>query len=1058
MSNKRASGAGRNKLGGTPLSRLKYPCRVTSCDESLRSDALKTHYINQVKFDEEGFPLDSDTEEFRKLSKKFQDHTRFFSENGYSLNNLPKTGKPVGVKNSVCRYFTPDSEQIDKVPDDDDDDMDELGDKRPRLDSENTDGTSGLVESSDVMDSNSGVERSVDQDEESDNELQARLDALRSNSPVVNASDEPPPSLPVEIRAILDSTEVTENNNEHDANGNYVSDEDRNGSVLTEYSEDRIAEKISEKLLLKLGVKPGQTLKNVIGDAVEESVGSEKTEAEKGENSDWLESEDYFTCEVCSLLSIVSVHELPSQLRAMKKGNFGTISKGQAKFHWRKAIILHEGNPLHIWCLEKRKKMADEISKEKNENMKAATLVATNAAFCFKTFGSARDFVRLNDKDNLTEGVLPAFKNDGSQEFFAYRDIFFLKLSKSVKEYFSEHVHSFSVTLDKVTDQRIAYTVILTYFFCEGRIYFLLNSVQKMKSDDYDSYETAQMVTRVLMETLGLGLEVLKTRLHHFTYDGVYCSNEERWTGRGGLSLSDNVARVLGLQPGDISGNHDMSHNLQLAYSDVFKHDRTGDAKIKKIIDEVYSVMADYNTGQAGTVFQEAAMRMNHVVLVNKSRQKTRFVRSDMRGMQTYMTNLPTIHGIQGEVLQECLRNNDNTGAKAARQYVEKIRNGVTLATIVGYCQFLELYCECSLASQHARKFPTTIIQASMKLESKLENLVENWVWEEESLKFGGFGSPRLIIEDLLGGVYRPYIERSSAVKNVVNQNIYRSELLRHQENLLATGASEAELHELLNWDPPMALQRPSCNSGEVPVVGFTVGKLNEVEQYLRKLAKSLHTQLCGRIKMWPLLLSSVEGFSGDLAWIEEDDFSHQSREKLSAILDDLTGPARNIFHIDLCLPAYQVFLKFARDMIKRKEVGLEEIWKEFWLRYHSSEICEDFIQLFQHIQIKSYSEAICETVGSVMNIHHGRGRNVHPVNFNKEIYLQFNLPPLHIMKKKLIPEIVKYKLDIERKNFLSKTMRKSMLKFGTLSSTVGNFRAKEEEASHLPASLFDNN
>ena len=64
----------------------------------------------------------------------------------------------------------------------------------------------------------------------------------------------------------------------------------------------------------------------------------------------------------------------------------------------------------------------------------------------------------------------------------------------------------------------------------------------------------------------------------------------------------------------------------------------------------MYSVMADYNTGQAGSVFQEAAKQMNHVVLMNKSRQKTRFVRCDMRGMQTYMINLPTIYGIQGEV------------------------------------------------------------------------------------------------------------------------------------------------------------------------------------------------------------------------------------------------------------------------------------------------------------------------------------------------------------------------------------------------------------------------
>ena len=79
---------------------------------------------------------------------------------------------------------------------------------------------------------------------------------------------------------------------------------------------------------------------------------------------------------------------------------------------------------------------------------------------------------------------------------------------------------------------------------------------------------------------------------------------------------------------------------------------------------------------------------------------------------------------------------------------------------------------------------------------------------------------------------------------------------------------------------------------------------------------------------MWPLLLSSVEAFCGDLAWVEESEpgFNHHYRDKLAAILDDLTGPARDIFLMESCLPAYQVFLKFARDMIKRKEACLEEI------------------------------------------------------------------------------------------------------------------------------------
>ena len=88
----------------------------------------------------------------------------------------------------------------------------------------------------------------------------------------------------------------------------------------------------------------------------------------------------------------------------------------------------------------------------------------------------------------------------------------------------------------------------------------------------------------------------------------------------------------------------------------------------------------------------------------------------------------------------------------------------------------------------------------------------------------------------------------------------------RQQENLLATGLSEVELEDLLNWDPPTAPQRPICNAGEVPVVGFSANKLADVEKHMKHLTTNIHTQLCARVKMWPLLSAALEGFGGDFA------------------------------------------------------------------------------------------------------------------------------------------------------------------------------------------------
>ena len=62
---------------------------------------------------------------------------------------------------------------------------------------------------------------------------------------------------------------------------------------------------------------------------------------------------------------------------------------------------------------------------------------------------------------------------------------------------------------------------------------------------------------------------------------------------------------------------------------------------------------------------------------------------------------------------------------------------------------------------------------------------------------------------------------------------------------------------------------------------------------------------------------------------------------------------------------------------------------------------------MFQRVQLKTYSEAIAETVGSVMTLAQARFRKSEPVIFAKEIFLRFNLPPLHILRVIFIPTIV---------------------------------------------------
>ena len=110
---------------------------------------------------------------------------------------------------------------------------------------------------------------------------------------------------------------------------------------------------------------------------------------------------------------------------------------------------------------------------------------------------------------------------------------------------------------------------------------------------------------------------------------------------------------------------------------------------------------------------------------------------------------------------------------------------------------------------------------------------------------------------------------------------------------------------------------------------------------------------------------------------------------------------------------------------------------------------------MFQRVQLKTYSEAIAETVGSIMSLAQARFRKSEPVNFAKEIYLRFNLPPLHILTVTFIPAIVKKLLFF--KKFFRKCdgIREDKLKFPNVSASVGNFRAGEEENSRLPLKYF---
>ena len=62
------------------------------------------------------------------------------------------------------------------------------------------------------------------------------------------------------------------------------------------------------------------------------------------------------------------------------------------------------------------------------------------------------------------------------------------------------------------------------------------------------------------------------------------------------------------------------------------------------------------------------------------------------------------------------------------------------------------------------------------------------------------------------------------------------------------------------------------------------------------------------------------------------------------------------------------------------------------------SENYVEFQKVWKLIMISS--EAICETVGSIMDQHCGKNRCLTPENFSTEVVLRFNLGPIVLLMK----------------------------------------------------------
>ena len=110
----------------------------------------------------------------------------------------------------------------------------------------------------------------------------------------------------------------------------------------------------------------------------------------------------------------------------------------------------------------------------------------------------SKDFLNNVDFTHLLCDMTNSTKNKSSHIFLKLHDDTFEVLTGVIQQLFqSEMITELSATLDKVTIHHRSYTVLLSFFFYEGSIYCLLNSLLKMEEDDYDVEGTGTLIVNL---------------------------------------------------------------------------------------------------------------------------------------------------------------------------------------------------------------------------------------------------------------------------------------------------------------------------------------------------------------------------------------------------------------------------------------------------------------------------------------------------------------------------------------------------------------------------------
>ena len=297
-------------------------------------------------------------------------------------------------------------------------------------------------------------------------------------------------------------------------------------------------------------------------------------------------------------------------------------------------------------------------------------------------------------------------------------------------------------------------------------------------------------------------------------------------------------AAWCGQEEGNFSGSWDLGHQLQIAYGKVMKENMD----IQQFNRKMYGLMSEHKSHQAGIRFKEIADELNYAVLTNKGAQETRWVRAELRSVQTYLRNLPALGVVYGRDEENCAKNFDVTGQKEAKRCLDQIRDPEVIAFAVGLCQILEAYSAVSVAAQSIETSPSKVPVILERLQDTLRKLGETWSWDTNKLEMSNIGTPAEIIQELKSGEYTPYL--STNAKICAAKRINSS--IGHDKQFQATLAKLDNTDVVnLQEDVPANL----ISAGSLPTEVFPEETKAKIEEKLSNLANDVLKQLEVNVK-----------------------------------------------------------------------------------------------------------------------------------------------------------------------------------------------------------------